>query len=154
MKEQQESKPKKPNILVRLIALLVTAALLLGALVLVVYRDRLNLDALARWFEYRNLETSESGEAAPFSHAGGKQAIFAYLENGVLLASDTGARYYSFSGELYAEEVQKLEHPVLTASAATAWSMTRAGRICSCSAGMEEAFHLTLEGAGTCSPPG
>ena len=61
MKEQQESKPKKPNILVRLIALLVTAALLLGALVLVVYRDRLNLDALARWFEYRNLETSESG---------------------------------------------------------------------------------------------
>ena len=28
MKEQQESKPKKPNILVRLIALLVTAALL------------------------------------------------------------------------------------------------------------------------------
>ena len=34
MKEQQESKPKKPNILVRLIALLVTAALLLGALLL------------------------------------------------------------------------------------------------------------------------
>ena len=31
MKEQQESKPKKPNILVRLIALLVTAALLLGS---------------------------------------------------------------------------------------------------------------------------
>ena len=32
MKEQQESKPKKPNILVRLIALLVTAALLLLSL--------------------------------------------------------------------------------------------------------------------------
>ena len=30
MKEQQELKPKKPNILVRLVALLVTAALLLG----------------------------------------------------------------------------------------------------------------------------
>ena len=116
MREQQASNPKKPNILVRLIALLVTAALLLGALALVVYRDRLNLDALARWFEFRDLETSESGEAVPFSHAGGKQASFAYLENGVLLASDTGARYYSFSGELYAEEVQNLEHPVLTAS--------------------------------------
>ena len=98
MREQQASNPKKPNILVRLIALLVTAALLLGALALVVYRDRLNLDALARWFEFRDLETSESGEAVPFSHAGGKQASFAYLENGVLLASDTGARYYSFSG--------------------------------------------------------
>ena len=114
MKEQQESKPKKPNILVRLIALLVTAALLLGALVLVVYRDQLNLDALARWFEYRDLETSESGEAVPFSHAGGDQVSFAYLENGVLMSSDSGARYYSFSGELYAEEVRNFEHPVLT----------------------------------------
>lgn len=55
MKEQQESKPKKPNILVRLIALLVTAALLLGALVLVVYRDRLNLDALARWLDRKSV---------------------------------------------------------------------------------------------------
>ena len=116
MNENQASNPKKPNILVRLIALLVTAALLLGALALVVYRDELNLDALKRWFDYRNLETSESGEAAPFSHAGGKQTAFAYLDNGVLLASDTGARYYSFSGELYAEEVRSFEHPVLTRS--------------------------------------
>ena len=89
MKEQQELKPKKPNILVRLIALLVTAALLLGALALVVYRDELNLDALARWFEYRNLETSESGEAVPFTHAGGKKASFAYLQDGILMISDT-----------------------------------------------------------------
>ena len=149
MKEQQESKPKKPNILVRLIALLVTAALLLGALVLVVYRDRLNLDALARWFEYRDLETSESGEAAPFSHAGGRQASFAYLDSGVLLASDTGARYYSFSGELYAEEVRNSgaagAHPL---RAAAAWSTTRAGRTCILFSGVEEAFHLTLDGGG------
>ena len=112
---KQASSPKKPNILIRLVALLVTAVLLLGALILVVYREELNLDALKRWFEYRNLETSESGEAAPFSHAGGNQLSLAYLENGVLMASDTGARYYSFSGELYAEEVQTLETPVLTA---------------------------------------
>ena len=64
MKEQQESKPKKPNILVRLIALLVTAALLLGALVLVVYRDRLNLDALAR-------SRAEEGRAFLLKHGPG-----------------------------------------------------------------------------------
>ena len=113
---KQASSPKKPNILIRLVALLVTAVLLLGALILVVYREELNLDALKRWFEYRNLETSESGEAAPFSHAGGNQLSLAYLENGVLMASDTGARYYSFSGELNAVEVQALETPVRTAS--------------------------------------
>ena len=145
MKEQQESKPKKPNILVRLIALLVTAALLLGALVLVVYRDRQNLDALARWFEYRNLETSESGEAAPFSHAGGRQASFAYLDSGVLLASDTGARYYSFSGELYAEEVRNLEQPVLTHSSSCGVVYDAGGQDLFLFSGVEEAFHLTLD---------
>lgn len=146
MKEQQESKPKKPNILIRLIALLVTAALLMGALVLVVYRDRLNLDALARWFEYRNLETSESGEAAPFSHAGGKQADFAYLENGVLLTSDTGVRYYSFSGELYAEEVRSFEHPVMTHSGSCGVAYEAGGQDLFLFRGVEEAFHLSLDG--------
>ena len=38
--KQPAKKAKKPNILFRLLALLVTAALVLGALALVVYRDR------------------------------------------------------------------------------------------------------------------
>lgn len=148
MKENQSSKPKKPNILIRLVALLVTAALLLGALALVVYRDELNLDALKRWFDYRNLETSQSGEAAPFSHAGGKQASFAYLDNGILMASDTGARYYSFSGELYAEEVHGFEHPVLTQSKSCGVVYDAGGEDLFLFRGMEEAFHLDLDGQG------
>ena len=51
-----EATPKKPNIFLRLLALLVTIALILGALVLVVYRDRINLDALERWLTYRELD--------------------------------------------------------------------------------------------------
>lgn len=148
MKENQSSKPKKPNILIRLVALLVTAALLLGALALVVYRDELNLDALKRWFDYRNLETSQSGEAAPFSHAGGKQASFAYLDNGILMASDTGARYYPFSGELYAEEVHGFEHPVLTQSKSCGVVYDAGGEDLFLFRGMEEAFHLDLDGQG------
>ena len=55
MKEKEEgAKPQKSGFLVRLTALAATAALLLGALTLVVYRDRFNLDALRRWFEYRS----------------------------------------------------------------------------------------------------
>lgn len=146
MKEQQESNARKPNILVRLAALLATAALLLGALALVVYRDELNLDALKRWFDYRTLETSESGEAVPFTHAGGDQASFAYLENGVLMASDSGVRYYSFSGELYAEEVQALENPVLTHSGRCGVAYDAGGQELFLFRGVEEAFHLTLDG--------
>ena len=106
---EMESKPKKPNILVRVLALLVTAALLIGAVFLVANRDKFNLDALKRWFEYRDLKTSDTGEAAPFSHAGGDQATFAYLEDGILLSSTSGVRYYSFSGETYTQEVLTLE---------------------------------------------
>ena len=44
MKEKEEgAKPQKSGFLVRLTALAATAALLLGALTLVVYRDRFNL---------------------------------------------------------------------------------------------------------------
>ena len=145
MKENQASNRKKPNILVRLIALLVTAALLLGALILVVYWDELNLDALKRWFEYRNLQTSETGEAAPFSHAGGEKASFAYLENGVLMASDTGVRYYSFLGELYAEEVCSMDNPVLSTSEACGVVYDAGGRELFVFHQVEEAAHLTLE---------
>ena len=48
MKEKPAKKAQKQNFFFRLIALLVTSALVLGALLLVVYRDRLNLDALER----------------------------------------------------------------------------------------------------------
>ena len=86
-----ETTPKKTNIILRLLALLVTVALILGALVLVVYRDRLNLDALERWLTYRELETDESGEILPFTHAGGEQQSLAFLDKGLLFSSSTGA---------------------------------------------------------------
>ena len=76
MSEQQE---KKPNIFLRLLAFLVTLALVLGALALVVYRDRLNLDAVKRWLSFRKVETGDTGEAAPFTHAGGDKLSVEYL---------------------------------------------------------------------------
>ena len=68
MKDQttkQASASQKPNILVRLLALLVTAALALGALTLVVYRDQFNLDAVKRWLALRSVETDASGALHP-----------------------------------------------------------------------------------------
>lgn len=144
--ETSAKKPKKPNIFFRLLALLVTAALVLGALTLVVYRDRFNLDALKRWLSYRNLETGETGEAAPFTHAGGDKLSVAYLENGILLSSAAGAHYYSFSGEQYAEEVLAMENPVLSASAKTGVVYDAGGQSLFLFRGTEEVFDLTLEG--------
>ena len=116
MADKETRQVKKSNPLLRLLALVVTAALVLGALALVVYRDRLNVDALRRWLSYRSLETSDTGQAAPFTHAGGDRMSLAYLDGRVLTASAAGAHYYALSGELIAEEVAPLDNPVLSVS--------------------------------------
>ena len=106
---------KKPNIILRLLALLVTVALILGALALVVYRDKLNIDALERWVTARQLETDEAGQPTPFTYAGGEALSMACLDKGVLFAGEAGAHYYALSGQLYAEQVVTMESPVLSA---------------------------------------
>ena len=146
MKHQEQE--KQPNILFRLLALILTAALLLGAVFLVANRDRFNLDALKRWLSYRSLETSASGEAKAFTHAGGDQVSFAYLDSGLVLSSSIGARYYSFSGDLYAEEVLALEHPVLTHSEKAGVVYDAGGQELFVFSQGQETFHLSLEDGG------
>lgn len=138
-------KSEKPGLLHRLLALIVTAALLLGALVLVVYRDELNLDALHRWLTYRNLQTSSTGESASFTHGGGEQMNFAYLRSGLLMASAAGAHYYSFEGEQYAEQVVSLSSPVLTWSDTTGVVYDAGGRDLYLFSGVEQTFSLRLD---------
>ncbi|MGI5963722.1 MAG: DUF5711 family protein [Lawsonibacter sp.] len=147
-KETVAQRPKKPNPLLRFLAFLLTVLLVLGALALVVYRDRLNLDAVKRWLSYRSLETSDTGQAAPFTHAGGDRLSVGYLENGILTASAAGAHYYSFSGEVYAEEVLAMENPVLSASSKAGVVYDAGGQSLFLFRGTQEAFDLSLEGGG------
>ena len=147
-REAPAKKPKKPNIFARLLILVITGALVAGALLLVIYRDRLNLDAVKRWLAYRSLETSDTGQAAPFTHAGGDKLSFAYLDSGVLLSSSAGAHYYSFSGDPYAEEVQAMDHPVLSASSTAGVIYDAGGQSLFLFRDGQETFHLSLEGGG------
>ena len=107
---------KKPNILVRLITFLVTLALILGAVTLVVYRDRLNLDAFQRWLNYRGLETSETGEAAQFSYGGGTDVSVSCLDNALLFSSNNSIRLYTNSGTELHSEVLSLSNPILAST--------------------------------------
>ena len=114
-----KSKPdaKKPNILLRLLAFLVTLALLLGAVALVAWRDRLNLDAFRRWLSYRSIQTSDSGQTEPFTHGGGDRLDLSCLSGGFLFSSTSGAYYYSTSGQELGSQILSLERPVLSAGA-------------------------------------
>ena len=139
-------RPKQSNPVFRLLALLVMAALILGAAVLVIYRDTVNVDAFKRWLAFRNMVTGESGESDPFTHAGGNKLSIAYLDSGIVTASTAGAHYYGLDGEQLAEEVLPLENPVLTASGATAVVYDAGNQSLFAFRGGEEYFQLKLEG--------
>ena len=59
-------KQKRPNPVLRLLAFLITAAMVLGAVYLILNYDKLNFDAVKRWFAYRDLERGENGQAESF----------------------------------------------------------------------------------------
>ena len=54
---------KKPNRILRLLAMLVTAALILAAIILVLYRDTININTVKRWLAYQNMDTGITGES-------------------------------------------------------------------------------------------
>ena len=118
---------------------------MLGALLLVVYRDRLNLDALERWLSYRSLETSDTGEAAPFTHAGGRPRVLR------LSGQRRADRLHRRSPLLlllrraYAEEVLPLENPVLSASDRAGVVYDAGGQSLFLFRDGEEALDLSLE---------
>lgn len=109
--------PKKKNLFLRMLIFLVTLALVLGAVAIVVYRDKLNLDALRRYMTYRAVRTGSTGLAEPFTHGGGDRLSIACLERGYLLASTAGARCYSSDGTELSSQVVPMERPVLSAGA-------------------------------------
>ncbi|MCI8870382.1 MAG: hypothetical protein HFF39_07565 [Lawsonibacter sp.] len=148
MKEKPLKKKRKPNIFVRLLALLTTAALMLGALFLVVNRDRWNLDTFRRWLALRSIQTGSTGQGEPFPHSGGESLSLAYLSTGVVTASTAGIHYYSFSGEQYAEQVVDLTYPVLTASASTAAAYGAGDQSVYLYRGGEQIAAISLEGGG------
>ena len=147
MKKQIPEK-KQQNIFKRLLALTVTAALIFGGLFLALNWDRYNLDALKRHMVLREIETGISGEARPFTHGGGDSFSAAYLPDGLVMTSSTGARYYTFSGKPYSEQVVPMEYPVVTSAGAYAAAYDAGGKGLWIYHGGEEIFSHTLEGEG------
>ncbi len=144
MKDQIQAQ-KKPNILFRLLAFLLTVALVLGAVALVVYRDSINLDAFVRYLNYRSLETSQTGEAADFSYGGGSDVRFACLDSGLLLCSSNSICLFSNSGTEYANEVLSLPDPVLVSSGSLGVAYSAGGQQLRAYNSRKQVFSLTLD---------
>ncbi len=116
-KEHETPRPKKRGgRLKRLLALLVTAALVVGAVYLVTHRDRLNFDALKRWFTYRSLAQRDDGTGEPFPYQGGGTLTLTHCGGDLLSVSQTGVRLYSSGGAPYIEDTFSMDAPVCQVS--------------------------------------
>lgn len=107
----EQKAPKKKNLLLRLLAFLVTLALVAGAVFLVAHRDKLNLDALKRYITYKSLELNDAGQAESFSYSGSATDVTAAVSDDLLVCSAGGIRLYSGSGVCYVEDAVILESP-------------------------------------------
>lgn len=103
----------RKSLLERLVLFLVTVVLVLGAIALTMNRDVINFDAFRRWLLYGDLELSLYGESDSFSHGGGDNASFSLHNNGLVMVSKAGSRFYSFHGDVTAERVVSYGNPVL-----------------------------------------
>lgn len=138
-------KEKRPNPVLRLLAFLLTAAMVLGAVFLILNYDKLNFDAVKRWFAYRDLERGESGQAESFPFDGGGTSTFASLDGDLLVCSSTGVRLYSASGQVYVDRTVTMEHPVAVAAGDTALAYDAGGSTLLVCRDREEAYSLDLE---------
>lgn len=120
MDEQKAPVKKKKNPLVRLLAFLLSLALVIGAVFLISHPDLLDLDSWKRYVNYRSLERSDSGQAESFSYSGSATDIFAALGDDLLIASEGGVRLYSGSGVCYVEDSMILESPAVEICGETA----------------------------------
>jgi hypothetical protein len=147
-----QEKPKRSRVktvAVRLTSFLLMAALVIGAVALIVYRDTLNLDALRRKITYWGLERSALGETDGFDYDGDPSNAFAAYNGGLLVASGTGVRFFGRLGTRYVDETAALTNPAISASGKLAIAYDVGGGTLLGLTGNDITFRLTLpEGGG------
>lgn len=111
--ENNEKKRKKPRFITRLLLFLLALILLLAAVTAVVFRDRLNVDNIKRWFHYRSLVLSDSGQAESFPYDGDLTDTFASLDGDLLVCSRNAISLYSGSGTRYVSQSVSMDNPVV-----------------------------------------
>ena len=99
--------------LLRLTALLVVVTVAAALVLVVVFRDRLNMDSIKRWFHYRSLTISDNGRAESFAYDGDLNCTFAVLDGDLLVCSGNAISLYSGSGTRYIHEQVSMNDPVV-----------------------------------------
>ena len=105
---------KKKHPLPRVLAFLLTAALLFGTVFLIANWQKLNFDFSRRYFAYRSLEKNDNGQAESYRYIGGVGSSFTQLGDDLLVCSESGVRLYSPTGTAYVDQPSVFSNPFVT----------------------------------------
>ena len=144
---KEKPKKKKRNILVSLLVFLLTTALVLGTAALIIFRDRLNLDALKRWYQYRSLSLNDSGQAESFPYAGSPDDLFLDVNGDLLVCSQNTVSLYSGSGTQYVSLQVSMSAPAASVCEDTAVVYDAGGTALHVIRKREPSFELKAEGS-------
>ncbi|MCD8085882.1 MAG: DUF5711 family protein [Clostridiales bacterium] len=112
--------PIPVRVLVRLIAIVVTCIMVLGAVLFIVYRDTVSLDGVVRYFLYRNIERDEDGEAQDFTFSSDAADAYAMVGDNLVICASNSVQVYSISGSQLLEESVQFTTPVALSTGNTA----------------------------------
>lgn len=135
---------ERPSLLRRLLTFLTTLALALGAVALVANYDKLNVDAIKRYFTYRFLMRDGENQSGSFSYDQGRN-YYAPLNGGLLVCTCASIRAYSSSGAVYLDQSVTLTNPVVSSSGAAALVYDVGGQDLFVFSEAPEPFSLSLE---------
>lgn len=98
------------SMLKRVLALVLTVVLVVGAVFVVVNRDKLNIDALRRWMAYHN----SSGEVAQqVFHGTDLSGSFVWTGSGLMTCSKQQMQGFDLSGDKIINRNVSMKKPVL-----------------------------------------
>lgn len=106
-------KEERPPLGRRVLSLVLVLAIVLAAVGLTVYWDRLNFDALRRSFSYFGTQQSEEGQTEAFTYDRGTGSSFAALGKYLAFASNKEAVLYDYSGKAVFDQEIHMDAPAL-----------------------------------------
>ncbi len=125
LEEKKRRKAERPTLWKRIVSMLLVLVIVFAAVVLTIYWDDINFDAIRRDISYMGTDQNTVGETTAFRYDRGNSNCFAVFEKYLVHASNKGTVVYDYHGnELFKGDIQ-METPAVDigSSAAVAYDI-------------------------------
>lgn len=143
--EKRRAKAERPPLKKRILSLFLVLIIVLAAVVLTVYWDRINFDAIRRGVSYIGTEQDAAGQTAAFEYEKRTEGTFSSFGKYLLYVSNQEAVVYDYSGNILFQTDVQLEAPALDVGGGVAVAYDIGGSNLVVFDERKEKLRLTLE---------